>query len=135
MGLKHMDMENNFWNKIPFLSCTSCYNKNKVEKILKGSLDLIPLPSPSMKIQIMDGKVCLRCKGKTTFENKKFEITQQCLALIPQVNFPTNNLNFHWRWRWWDQIQAMSTNFLFSKVCRQCLAMFCLYTSSKLSRP
>ena len=35
----------------------------KVEKILKGSLDLIP--SPSMKIQIMGGKVGLRCKGKT----------------------------------------------------------------------
>ena len=35
----------------------------KVEKILKGSLDLIP--SPSVKIQIMAGKVCLRCKGKT----------------------------------------------------------------------
>ena len=35
----------------------------KVEKILKGSLDSIP--SPSVKIQIMDGKVCLRCKGKT----------------------------------------------------------------------
>ena len=37
----------------------------KVEKILKGSLDLIPSPSPSIKIQIMGGKVCLRCKGKT----------------------------------------------------------------------
>jgi len=36
---------------------------HKVEKILKGSLDSIP--SPSMKIQIMGGKVCLRCKGKT----------------------------------------------------------------------
>ena len=35
----------------------------KVEKKLKGSLDLIP--SPSVKIQIMGGKVCLRCKGKT----------------------------------------------------------------------
>ena len=29
----------------------------KVEKILKGSLDSIPSPSPSMKIQIMGGKV------------------------------------------------------------------------------
>ena len=29
---------------------------------------------------------------------------------------------------------VMSTNFLFSKVCWQCPAMFCLYTSSKLSR-
>ena len=37
----------------------------KVENILKGSLDLIPSPSPSVKIQIMGGKVCLRCKGKT----------------------------------------------------------------------
>ena len=38
---------------------------NEVEKILKGSLDLIPSPSPSAKIQIMDKRVCLRCKGKT----------------------------------------------------------------------
>ena len=35
----------------------------KLEKILKGSLDLIP--SPSVKIQIMGGKDILRCKGKT----------------------------------------------------------------------
>ena len=33
----------------------------KVEKILKGSLDSIPSLSPSVKIQIMDKKVCLRC--------------------------------------------------------------------------
>ena len=38
---------------------------SKVEKILKGSLDSISSPSPSVKIQIMGGKVCLRCKGKT----------------------------------------------------------------------
>ena len=37
----------------------------KVEKILKDSLDLIPSPSPSVKIQIIGGKVCMRCKGKT----------------------------------------------------------------------
>ena len=47
----------------------------KVEKILEGSLDSIP--SPSVKIQIMGRKVCLRCKGQNiagrcqqTFENK-----------------------------------------------------------------
>ena len=35
-----------------------------------------------------------RCQQ--TFENKKFvEITQLCFALLPQVNFPANNLNFH----------------------------------------
>ena len=38
---------------------------SKVGKILKGSLDLIPSPSPSVKIQIMGEKVCLRYKGKT----------------------------------------------------------------------
>ena len=37
-----------------------------VEKILKGSLDLIPSPSPSVKIKILGGKVCLRCKDKTS---------------------------------------------------------------------
>ena len=36
----------------------------KVEKILKGSLDSISLPSTSVKIQIMGRKVCLRFKGK-----------------------------------------------------------------------
>ena len=40
----------------------------KVENILNGSLDLIPSPSPSMKIQIMDGKVCLRFKCKTLLD-------------------------------------------------------------------
>ena len=38
---------------------------DKVEKILKGSLDCIPSLSPSVKIQMMGGKVCLRCKSKT----------------------------------------------------------------------
>jgi hypothetical protein len=37
----------------------------KVEKILKGRLDSISSPSFSVKIQIMGGKVCLACKGKT----------------------------------------------------------------------
>ena len=40
-------------------------DSGKVENFLKGSLDSIPSPSPSVKIQIMGGKVCLRCKGKT----------------------------------------------------------------------
>ena len=31
-----------------------------------------------------------------TFENKNFiDITKQCCALLPQVNFPANDLNFH----------------------------------------
>ena len=66
----------------------------KVEKILKGSLDLIPSPSPSIKIQIMGRRVRLRCKIKTLI-GKFVDITQQCFVLFPQVNFPANNLNFH----------------------------------------
>ena len=37
--------------------------QDKVEFFLKGSLDSIP--APSVKIQVMGGKVCLGCKGKT----------------------------------------------------------------------
>ena len=37
----------------------------KVESFLKASLNSISSPSSSVKIQIMDGKVFLRCKGKT----------------------------------------------------------------------
>ena len=33
-------------------------SESKVEKILKGSLDSIPSLSPSVKIQIIGGKVC-----------------------------------------------------------------------------
>ena len=42
-----------------------CRHFDKVEMNLKGSLDLIPSPSTSVRIQIMGGKVCLRHKGKT----------------------------------------------------------------------
>ena len=40
----------------------------KVENTLKGILDSIPSPSPSVKIQIMGRKVCLRFKGKTLLD-------------------------------------------------------------------
>ena len=44
-------------------------------------------------------------------------ITQQCFALFPQVNFPANNLNFHWSWRWWDRIQDIFSNLFYFKSC------------------
>ena len=51
-------------------------NDFKVEKILKGSLNSIF--SPSLKIQIMGGKNCLMCKGKTLLGvvNKLLKIKQ-----------------------------------------------------------
>ena len=60
----------------------------KVEKILKGSLDSIPSPSTSVKIQIMGGKGVGCCRQ--TFEYKKYvDNAQQCFSFTPQANFPT----------------------------------------------
>ena len=42
---------------------------SKVENIIKNSLDLIPLPTPKVKTQIMGGEGCLRNKGKTLLGN------------------------------------------------------------------
>ena len=67
----------------------------KVVKILKGSLDLIPSPSPSVKIQIMGGKVCLRRISKILLEVVDKLLKTKCFALLSQVNFPANSLNFH----------------------------------------
>ena len=60
-----------------------------VEKILKGSLDLIPSLSPSVKIQIM-GRVSLRCKGKTLFG-----IVNKPLKTKSLLTSPSNVLPYH----------------------------------------
>ena len=62
--------------------------QNKIEKILKGSLNLIPSPSPSVRIQVMGWKVCIRCEGKTLLgavknlldTNSLLTSNQQCFA-------------------------------------------------------
>ena len=46
-------------------SMDSDVNASKVENFLKDSLDSIPSPSSSVKIQITGRKGCLKCKGKT----------------------------------------------------------------------
>ena len=60
----------------------------KVEGILKGRLDLIPSPSPSVKIQIMGGKVCLRCKVHVYSEKatKFCKISTKYLSYVLLVN-------------------------------------------------
>ena len=62
----------------------------KVEKILKGSLGSIPSPSPSVKIQIMGGKVCLRCKGKYIAGRcqQTFKSKSNVLSLHHKQTFP-----------------------------------------------
>ena len=93
---------------------------DKVEKIFKGSLDLIPSPSPSVKIQIMGRKVCLRWKGKTLLGvvnkllfQKSFDNTHQYFAFTPQTTFPTHNLKSNWRWRWCDWTPATFKNLFY----------------------
>jgi hypothetical protein len=58
----------------------------KVEKILKDRLDLIP--SPSVKIQIMGGKVCLSCKGKTLLGVVNKLLKTKCLLTSPSNVLP-----------------------------------------------
>ena len=75
----------------------------------------------------MGGKDCLKCKGKT----KKFvDNAQQCFVLLPQVNFPANNLNFHWRWWYW--IRSIFLNlFYFMKVWIQFLLIPLWYSNTR----
>ena len=63
--LRHQETEKEI---VLAIRCKSYFFRNKtffVMKILKGSLDSIPSPSPLVQIQIMGGKVCLRHKGQT----------------------------------------------------------------------
>ena len=63
-------------------------SSGKVEKILKGSLDLIQSSSLSVKIQIIGGKVCLRCKGKTLLGFvDKLLTTKRLLTSLASIEF------------------------------------------------
>ena len=60
----------------------------KVEKILEGNQDLILSPSPSVKIQTMGGKVCLRCKGETLLCVVNKFMKTKSLLIIPSNVLP-----------------------------------------------
>ena len=84
----------------------------EVEKILKGSLQ--------WKFKLWVGTFAWGVKAKHCWElSGNFCKQKVCwhhpalFTLLPQVNVPTNNLNFHWRWRW---IQAIFLN-LFYFIC------------------
>ena len=78
---------------------TYCWNT----KDSKRQPGFNPITLPSVEIQIMGMKVCLRCKGRTLLAvvNKLFVFKKiltspsNVFALLPQVNFHANNLNFH----------------------------------------
>ena len=61
---------------------------HKVERILKGSLDSIPSTSPLAKIQIMGGKVCFWCKGKTLLGVVKKLLKTKTLLTSPSNILP-----------------------------------------------
>ena len=86
---------------------------SKRGKTFKGRLDSSQHFHLQWKSKLWEGKfawgVNIAGHCQQTFENKKFvDITKQCFALLPQVNFPANNLNFHWRW--WDWTQGIFLN-------------------------
>ena len=61
-----------------------------------------------------DGKAKHCWMLSKTFEYKNFvDNAQQCFPYTPQANFPANDLDFHWRWMWWDQNQATFLNLLY----------------------
>ena len=65
----------------------------KVENILQG----MSIEFDSIALIFSKNSNFLRFKGKTLLgvENKKFvDISHQCFVLLPQVNFPNNDLNF-----------------------------------------
>ena len=55
-------------------------------------MDLIPSPSPSVKIQIMDRKG-IKKKTLLGVVNKLFVF--KSFAFAPEAHFPAHNLNFH----------------------------------------
>ena len=61
----------------------------KVEKKLKGGLDSIS--SPSVKIQIMSGEVCLRCRGKTLLGVVNKRLKSKSLSASPSNVLPYYN--------------------------------------------
>ena len=73
-----------------FILYSKLYIPSKVEKILKGSLDSISSPLPSVKSQIMGWKVCLRCKGKTLLG-----VVNKLLKTKSFLTSPSNVLPYH----------------------------------------
>ena len=93
--------------------------KGKIENILKDSLDSIPSPSPSMKIQnyvmFAWGVKAKHCwlLSSNFWKNKVCWHHPAMFCLITSRKFPANNLNFLWRSSWWDQIQDIFLNLFY----------------------
>ena len=105
----------NFWWAFD-LSIKDCHFYLEIEVnfvyISKGSLDLIP---SAIKELWTFGFVVfifflpnLAGRFQQTFCTKKLvDNAQKCFAFTSQAIFPAHNLNFYWRRRWSDRIQAI----------------------------
>ena len=62
----------------------------------KGSLDSIPSPSNWVKIQILGGKVCLRCKGKTLLGIVKVKVMGSSPGYIFKCFLLYSSSECHW---------------------------------------
>ena len=86
--------------RVPVASYTSddeddrqrCQPPGKVKKIEEDSLDSIPSPSTSVKIQIMGGKVGLRYKGKTLLG-----IANKLLNIKSLLTSPSDDLLYYFK--------------------------------------
>ena len=93
--------------------------KFKVENILEGCLDLIPPPTLFMKIQTMSTKIrqnsmrwsqCFSWHEETmqgTYSTPHFFLFVAAQIVESRCIICAHNLNFHGRWRWWDQTQEI----------------------------
>ena len=74
-------------------------------------------------------KILLADVYKHLFQ-KFVDSAQQCFVFTPQANFPSHNLNFHWRW--WERIQTIFLNLFFFTSCQTSLkwifkSLFCAF--------
>ena len=68
------------------------------------------------------GKFTWRNEAKRCFQ-KFVDNTQQYFAFTFKANFPMHNLNFYWRLRWWNRIQATFWN-LFYFIKRNTFSLY-----------
>ena len=112
--VKHIPpMKSSYLSKIIVFSIVKLklkFNCLKLRKFQKGE-QIWPYNPPSCHQHL--NSCCLLWRQniagccQQTFEYKKFvNNAQQCFPFTPQANFHAHNLNFHWRWRSWDWIQA-----------------------------
>ena len=88
------------------LALKNCLNqKSGIDSISEGEKCLGVKDNNGGYWAFFEGLAKKMCSFLSHFCSQKFvDNTQQCFALLPQANFPANNLNFHSRWGGWNQI-------------------------------